>query len=148
LGWLAALAVKERQPNDCDVRIAMTPADLLDWLDGYEMVHVCDACRAVARQPMLHRWQWPDDRIDEQAWSGSHDVGLTGILGLATEMGMAPSSIVLWGLELPDVEESDQRRSELLEQLVFQAAERIVGELRSLDTAVSDTASSARRVDS
>lgn len=129
LGWLAALGVKQRQFERCDVRIAMTPADLLDWLQGYETVHVCDACRGAGSRAAVHRWQWPDGRIEAQTWSGSHDLGLAGILELAVEIGMAPAAIILWGLEAPGCEPGAADHDDVVDQLIAEVVERISAEL-------------------
>lgn len=138
VGWLTALAIKEQQLASCDVRIAMTPADLLDWLDGYETVHVCDACRGAAQQPTVHRWVWPDGQISKQAWSGTHDMGLASILQLASELATTPPMIILWGLEVPPTQyvQSESSLSDRAEdhtaiagQLVPAAVARIVREL-------------------
>lgn len=128
LGWSVALSLKQCQSDKCDVRIAMTPADLLDWLEGYDTLHLCDACQSHSsvdspQSAALHRWQWPDEHIQEQQWSGSHDLGLSNVLRLATQLGTAPSSIILWGLEATSVGTSDQ--------LVQEAVKRISSELTS-----------------
>ena len=120
------MSLKQHQSEKCDVRIAMTPVDLLDWIEGYDTLHLCDACRGDAgdgsdRLPAVYRWSWPDEHIAQQGWSGSHDLGLPAVLRLASELGTAPPKIILWGL--------DARDGDMCDQLVAEAVRRISSEL-------------------
>jgi hydrogenase maturation protease len=127
LGWQVVQALGQAPFDGVAVRLAAIPADLLDWLDGVSQLHVCDACRGAAREPTLHRWQWPDRRIACQAWSGTHDLSLPGVLELATELKLAPPRIIVWGLEMPLAERDDAAARS---RLVDQAARRIADEVR------------------
>ena len=40
------------------VRRAMIPLDVLDWLEGVSILHVCDAFEATQRHGELHRFIW------------------------------------------------------------------------------------------
>jgi hydrogenase maturation protease len=130
VGWQVATVIKQRPPSDCDVRIALAPADILDWLQPYQTVHICDACSGSATEPAIHRWSWPDAQVDDQAWGGTHDLSLPAVLHLATTLGMAPAEIVLWGIEVP---ESNCGTDDLpaIAAIVALAADRIRQELQS-----------------
>ncbi|MCC6509734.1 MAG: hypothetical protein IT423_11535 [Pirellulaceae bacterium] len=109
LGWLVAEEIESRQCSGLDVRVASTPLKLLDWLDNYAEVHVCDASQGVAAhgadtvadQVAVHRWQWPSQEIDRRRWCGTHDMSLPAVLELAAQLGMFGCPVIVWGLELP-----------------------------------------------
>lgn len=128
VGWQVATRLRRRPPGRCDVRIALTPADLLDWIQSYDSLHICDACRSHATEWALHRWVWPDARILESAWAGTHDLSLPAVLQLATALGMAPARIVIWGIEIPVVP-CGSAEPTANEQLVAGAADAIWQEL-------------------
>ena len=44
------------------VRRAMIPLDVLDWLEGVSILHVCDAFEATQRHGELHRFIWDAGR--------------------------------------------------------------------------------------
>ncbi|MBC7966341.1 MAG: hypothetical protein H7Z17_10520 [Fuerstia sp.] len=59
-GWFVAerLADQFRTHPRIDVRRAMIPLDVLDWLEGIDILHVCDACATTRRLSKLHRFRW------------------------------------------------------------------------------------------
>jgi len=90
------------------------PIDLLDWLDGIDCLHVCDACQSNAPPGTLHRWEYsaatPAHPNRECGASrpavlaglrstGSHDFGLATVLELANRLGCLPLQVVVWGIE-------------------------------------------------
>ena len=111
LGWQAAKAILNPTSKGIDVRIAANPSDLLDWIEPYQILHVCDACRGSNDSTTVHRWLWPDLGVEHWQWSGTHDFGLPGVLLLAEELKLLPPKVVVWGLELsggnaPEIETS------------------------------------------
>lgn len=128
LGWQVAMRIQQRPTTNCDVRIALAPADILDWLESFQTVHICDACSGIASQPTIHRWRWPDAQVERLAWGGTHDLSLPAVLDLATTLGLAPAEFVLWGIEVPrSVCEADNTSA--FQQIIADAAERIAREL-------------------
>jgi hydrogenase maturation protease len=114
-GWFVADHLR-RQVNslsDVLVRRAIVPMDLLDWLDGVDHLHLCDACQSGAAPGKLLRWQWTgahDRSSDEDApgpfhglsalrSTGSHDCGLGQTLLLAERLRRLPSQVTVWGIE-------------------------------------------------
>lgn len=56
-GWLVVekLALQCREDPDIMVRRASIPLDLLDWMEGVDVLPICDACEATESQVTLHR---------------------------------------------------------------------------------------------
>lgn len=60
IGWLVAdrLATERDLPSSVAIRKAAIPLDLLDWLEGVDCLHVCDASQSAASSGKLQRWDW------------------------------------------------------------------------------------------
>ena len=46
-----------------DVRRAMIPLDVLDWLEGVSILHLCDACETTDSHEKLMRFTWNAGRL-------------------------------------------------------------------------------------
>jgi hydrogenase maturation protease len=109
IGWLVAdrLGKLERLTLlDIEVRQASTPSHLLDWLDGFDRLVICDAClpsrsqaAAGADSPRLHRWTWPTLKVSSLRSAGSHAFGLPMVLQLAERLGTLPIEVIVFGVE-------------------------------------------------
>ena len=98
-GWLVADALSGRRLQPAvAVRKAMSPADVLDWVDGLERLIICDACRGLSQIGALSRWDWPADQLAQVSWSGTHDLALPAALELADRLGRLPSQTVIWAV--------------------------------------------------
>ena len=100
LGWRVAeqLAAHCRDPG-VTIRRALSPADILDWLDEAERLIVCDACQDLGAPGRVHHWLWPDDGLAEVRFGGSHDLGLWAALELAERLGLLPAEVSIWCAE-------------------------------------------------
>ncbi len=105
-GWLVADALAESEPlmqaggqAEVSVRKALTPVDVLDWLDDVRRLIVCDAVRGAGSAGTLYRWRWPDASLGHVRSAGSHDVGLAAALTRAASLGWLPADVVVWGVE-------------------------------------------------
>lgn len=98
-GWRAAERLA-RIPGAPVVRLARSPCDLLDWLDGVERLVVCDACQPNGVPGAVHRWDWPTDELSRLHSASSHDLGLAQVLSLASCLGRLPPRVVVWGIEI------------------------------------------------
>ena len=59
-GWLVAdrVGAQFRTHSEVVVRRAMIPLDVLDWLEGVSVLHICDACETTHRPEKLQRFTW------------------------------------------------------------------------------------------
>lgn len=145
-GWLVAeqLAAAFRDCCNITVRKAMIPLDLLDWLDGVDVLHVCDACSAVENRGRVDRYVWNDSRMvisnpglnapvehvtPSLRTHGSHDFGTTDVLRLAAELRKLPNRVIIWAVEGHYYQPGEQMCA-ITRMAAMQAASCIMGELR------------------
>ncbi len=83
-----------------EVRLAASPSELLDWLEGADQLVVCDACRIPAPVGSVFRWTWPAAEIENTRFSGSHDLSLPAVLTLAEQLGRLPPRVSVWGISI------------------------------------------------
>ena len=59
-GWLVVEQLATECPDNPDimVRRASIPLDLLDWMEGVDVLHICDACEATETPAKLHRFTY------------------------------------------------------------------------------------------
>jgi hydrogenase maturation protease len=127
-GWIVAdrLRTHFASANHVLVRQAVIPADILDWLNGVDHLHLCDACQTGSPLAMLHRWEWnlaaPVELTDAGGHhvlrsSGSHNWGVAHTLKLAERLAIAPSRVTLWGVEGRHFEPQHSLSAEVQEAL-------------------------------
>jgi hydrogenase maturation protease len=115
VGWRVAEELRHRQP-DRAVRVARTPAELLDWLEGLDGLELCDAVRG-ATPGRLHVWDWPTPQLGRLRSAGSHAFGVTAVLELAQRLGRLPATVRIWGIEARQFEPTQSIADELAAQL-------------------------------
>ena len=98
-GWLIAEHLQKRGPNRFDIKIAKSPVDLLDWLEGVSRLVICDACHGLGEIGRSHRWTWPAPEITTIAMSGTHNLALPTVLALAEKLGQLPDEVVIQAIE-------------------------------------------------
>ena len=112
IGWRVADRLEGRVP--ASVRLAGSPIEIFDVLDDCGELILIDACRTYSSPGLvlvqgkslrLHRWKWPDPSILQTRWSGTHDLGITGVLQMAEHLGMLPDRVELWGIDVAMLEE-------------------------------------------
>ena len=108
-----------------DVRIATSPAQLLDWLDGTGELIACDACRCTARLGTVFHWKWPTPEIEITRFSGSHDLPLPAVLELAAQLGRLPPRVSVWAIAIFGSQRTERISAELAPSLRT-AAEQIL----------------------
>jgi hydrogenase maturation protease len=116
VGWMIAqgLLGDFDSSDEIIVRQASVPLDLMDWVDGIDCLHICDACQGDAAAGTLHRWEYKAATsavsnlrrapMGQPAFArlrstGSHDFGLIAVLELADRLGLLPSQVVVWCIE-------------------------------------------------
>ena len=125
------------------VRRAMIPLDLLDWLEGVSILHVCDACETTQSHEKLKRFTWNagvlvnSDRAGHadvnaalklRRGHGSHDFGLPDVLRLAETTGMLPKQVIIWAIAGTYFQPEDVMSDETRET-VSQAVNEMMKEL-------------------
>lgn len=98
-GWRAVEMLLDQVDQDTTVRLASSPIQILDWLDGTQRLIVCDACRGMGKAGQMKRFVWPSTEIAERTWSGTHDFSLVASLQLAQRLGQLPNEVIIWSIE-------------------------------------------------
>ena len=113
-GWLVAeqLASDNAVQIEVVIRKATIPLDLIDWLDGVDTLHVCDACQTLQQGALLRQFFWSEGQLipcETEGGSpalsfsshrrvGSHDFGLLEVLQLAETIGRLPRQVFVWAV--------------------------------------------------
>jgi hydrogenase maturation protease len=100
LGWLVAKELLQRSLDCCQVRLATTPLELLNWIEDCEVLHIVDALHGSTTVGTIYRWTWPCAEIQCEGWSGTHDFNLPGVLALAEQLEILPKQVLIWGIEV------------------------------------------------
>lgn len=99
-GWLVVQRLAEAGLGEkVSVEQARYPAELFNWLDGFERLFVCDACQGLSYLGEVRRWNWPNAEIAQTVWSGTHNLALPAVLELAQRTKRLPPEVVLWAIE-------------------------------------------------
>lgn len=142
IGWLVADRLREQVPplTGVLIRRAIVPIDLVDWLDGFGHLYVCDACKTGAPLGELRRWDWPFARHvgTDDLWAfddfgvlrstGTHDCGLGQVLCVARKLNWLPSRVTVWGIEAAEFEPNSPL-SEQLRNAIPRIVDTILQEL-------------------
>lgn len=146
-GWLVAenVALQCQGHPDVTVRKAAIPLDVFDWLEGVDILHVCDACEATPGHGNLHRFKLIDGQLADSMNSlnpelhatlqslrsrGSHDFGLPDVLRLATEIQQLPKRVIVWAIGGTDF----QPGAEMTAEATAAASQAVVEILKELRT--------------
>ena len=135
IGWRVADALRSAISPAIAVREASTPSQLLDWLDGVDLLVICDACQARRQVPddltdstlSVHRWQWPTLQVSTLRSAGSHSFGLPQVLQLAGRLGRLPQEVIVFGVEGRQFD-AFARLSSDVEHMVGKVARQIANE--------------------
>lgn len=114
IGWLvadkvAAIVARPGQTQTIMVHKIKSPIEVLNWLDENGTCHfhqlmICDACHGLFEPGQSHRWTWPASELDSTRFSGSHDFGLTAALQLAQRLDRLPDRVIIWGVQVKQVQ--------------------------------------------
>jgi hydrogenase maturation protease len=79
---------------------------LLDVLDGRGTLVLVDAVSPGGDAGAIHRFEWPDDRLDRLRPGTTHHMRPVEALELAATLGMLPPRVVVFGIEATSLEAS------------------------------------------
>jgi hydrogenase maturation protease len=77
---------------------------ILDVLDGCGSLLLVDAAAAGTGPGTIHRFEWPDQRVETLRPGSTHDLRPAEALRLAAALGIAPQHIVVFGMEVESLE--------------------------------------------
>ncbi len=100
VGWAFADLIASQAGICLEVRKAHEPAELLNWLDGIEKLHICDACVTDAPAGELATWRFPSAAIEETGFASTHAISLPAVLRLSEQLGILPREVVIWGVTI------------------------------------------------
>jgi hydrogenase maturation protease len=77
---------------------------LLDLLDGKGTLFLVDAVAPGDKPGMIHRFVWPDQRVESLRPGSTHDLRAAQALQLAATLEIAPSQVIVFGIEMESLE--------------------------------------------
>lgn len=98
LGWLVTEELERRGVDNVQLRRALTPVDLLDWLASVDRLVICDACYGPTPAAQYLRFDWPDETIENVEFAGTHDMNLAATLRLAEQLRLLPKRTTIWSM--------------------------------------------------
>jgi hydrogenase maturation protease len=77
---------------------------ILDVLDGRGTLLLVDAVGASTRPGTIHRFEWPDQRVEALRPGSTHDLRPAEALRLAAVLGIAPPRVIVFGIEAETID--------------------------------------------
>jgi hydrogenase maturation protease len=102
LAWEVVRRLRNRTdvPPGIELHMVEGGHHLLDVLDGRGTLLLIDAVVTMAQPGTIHRFEWPDERIEALRPGTTHDLRPAESLRLAAALGIAPSRAVVFGVEV------------------------------------------------
>lgn len=131
-GWLVLDELTDlTSEKHSELRVAKSPADVLDWLGGNEYpidrLVICDASHGAGQIGEIRRWDWPSADFSAVTMSSTHNLSLPNVLALAEQLGILPKQISIWTIEGSDRQSTNSLSPEVV-KAVPQLVHRIVCE--------------------
>jgi hydrogenase maturation protease len=106
LAWEVVQNLRERPElrPDVEVYIVAGGQRILDVLDGRGTLLLVDAVATGARPGTIHRFEWPDGRVEAMRPGSTHDLRPAEALRLAAALQIAPPRVVVFGIEVDNVD--------------------------------------------
>jgi hydrogenase maturation protease len=105
LAWEVVRELREREGLRPQIESYMVEGGegILNLLDGQGTLFLVDAVRIVTEPGTIHRFEWPDDRIEVLRPGSTHDLRPAEALRLASVLGIAPPRVIVFGIEVQRV---------------------------------------------
>lgn len=129
VGWELVRRLRLREwPGAVECYAIDGGQDLLDLLDGQGSLIMVDAVATRGSPGHLHRFVWPDARLDILRPGSTHHLQPTQSLHLAAALGILPPNVIVWGIEGQNFHPATTLSSAML-AAISALEQRIVGEL-------------------
>ena len=101
LAWAVVRDLREQQGLPPEIEFYMVEGGqrILDLLDGRGTLFLVDAVGASTGPGTIHRFEWPDQRVEALRPGSTHDLRPAEALRLAEALGIAPPRVVVFGIE-------------------------------------------------
>ena len=105
LAWEAVRTLRERPELKSEIEVYLVEGGqrLLDVLDGRGTLLLVDAVASGMKPGSIHRFEWPDRRIEALRPGSTHDLRPAEALRLAEVLGIAPSRVIVFGVEMENL---------------------------------------------
>ena len=106
LAWEVVRKLREWPglPPDIEVYLVEGGHRLLDVLDGCGTLLLVDALAPGTQPGAIHRFEWPDGRVEALRPGSTHDLRPAEALRLAAALGIAPRHSVVFALEVESLD--------------------------------------------
>jgi hydrogenase maturation protease len=140
LAWEAVRTLRQRLEWRADIEVHLVEGGqrILDVLDGRGTLLLVDAVASGAKPGTIHRFEWPDGRIESLRPGSTHDLRPGEALRLAKVLGMAPLRIIVMGMEMDNASPQPGLSESAISNLP-ELVRRLVEELASSSTAEGKT---------
>ncbi len=126
IGWRLVQEIGSLEGVSVQSSLIATPIDLLDTLDGIDLLVLVDACDSGRPPGSVLVRGWPCD-CEEHGRTSSHGLGIASALRLADQLGKLPRRVVLFG-----VQAGSSRTGDHLSPEVERVLPQIAAQLRML----------------
>jgi hydrogenase maturation protease len=98
--------LRKRQglPPEIEVYMVEGGQRILEVLDGRGTLLLVDAIAAGTRPGTIHRFEWPDKRVEALRPGSTHDLRPAEALQLAAALGIAPPRVMVFGMEVESLD--------------------------------------------
>ena len=101
IAWLVAERLAAANlPSNVTIRRGTAPSELLDVLNGFGGLILCDACLSGAAPGTISCWHWPHIPLAWLRPAGSHDLRLAEVLKLAEQLRLLPPEVTVYAVEI------------------------------------------------
>ncbi len=117
VGWKVIAQLQTIRPIRVQAQSIHDPLVIMDLPADCQSLIVIDACRGAGEPGSIHRFQWPDSRLDVVIGESSHGLGLASALRLAEVLGKLPPWVVIFAIEA-DSSEPGEPLSKHIEEAI------------------------------
>jgi len=130
VAWQVVARLRNEKPAlDAELHSVSGGHAMLNLLDGTGSLVLIDAVSAGTESGTIHRLDWPTARAEVLRPGSTHALRPAEALQLASSLGLLPSHVIVWGIEVTGVQPGLGLSRPVAEAVVL-LARRVVEELR------------------